>query len=67
MTWQATAPIPTRWRIEWPNGSHETETAEFDRFLSGWANTLQIFGLDAFGPGAPLALDFTPPGGGGDQ
>ncbi|PKO55430.1 MAG: hypothetical protein CVU28_06465 [Betaproteobacteria bacterium HGW-Betaproteobacteria-21] len=67
MTWQATPPIASRWRVTWPGGSHETETAEFDRALSAWSKTLQIFGLDVFGPGAPLALDFTPVGGGGGE
>jgi len=63
LTWQPTPPLASRWRVTWPGGSHETETAEFDRSLSVWSNTLEIFGLDAFGPGAPLALDLTPTGG----
>lgn len=61
VTWEAGTPPPTHgWRVQWQGGETVLGSARFDRRDAGFRDPLIFAGLDAFGPGARVALQFAP-------
>lgn len=68
VTWTQGTPPADRWRVEWQGGSAVVETAQFWRGTAGWRDPLTFTGLDAFGAGTGVTVQFNPdPPPGGDK
>lgn len=58
--WTPGTPPADSWRVDWNGGSMIVETEQFWRGHAGWRDPLTFTGLDAFGDGASVTVQFNP-------